>query len=114
MQFLIQFSFFVAFIEFLHLNPVVVVSSDLNLYKTVPIKPLSDQECGRYCRFLVLKCSDKILLFLLKQKCASHFTEKPPLSIFKEKMADLAFKDIVVNQTSHSVNEKNYLKIRNP
>ena len=53
MQFLIQFTFFVAFIEFLHLNPVVVVSSDLNLYKTVPIKPLSDQECGRYGRFLV-------------------------------------------------------------
>ena len=63
---------------------------------------------------LVLKCSDKILLFLLKQKCASHFTEKPPLSIFTEKMVDLAFKDIVVNQTSHSVNEKNYLKLRNP
>ena len=111
MQFLIQFTFFVAFIEFLHLNPVVVVSSDLNLYQTVPIKPLSDQECGRYGRFLVFKCSDKILLFLLKQKCLSHFTEKPPLSIFTEKMVDLAFKDIVVNQTSHSVNEKNYLKL---
>ena len=75
MQFLIQSAFFVAFLEFLHSNPVGVVSSDLplNLYL---IKNVED-----IVFFLVLKCSDKILLFLLKQKCASHFTKKSLLKI---------------------------------
>ena len=68
----------------------------------VPLKPLSDQKCGRYFRFLTQKVSNPFV----------SFAEKPEIQISKQKQGVLihtllikSFKVTVVNRTLPSLYE---------
>ena len=73
--------------EWFKLN-VSVISSELSCkdgnarFRTVPLKPLSDQKCERYCRFSRFKgfhCDDYHAFFCSNAQVT--FVEKPQLKI---------------------------------
>ena len=65
----------------LFINAVSVISSDLPCnarFTTIPLKPLSDHTCRRYCRFTTFYSVQFWLTIcvFLQQKCTSHSCEE--------------------------------------